>query len=67
VLRPARGTTFALGSPVRVTTVGSDGRPTSPPVNFNPINGTELTVELPDLALRVAPLPGRPRFLLCEA
>jgi hypothetical protein len=65
-IRPDKGTTFAFDTAVMISTVDRSGRPTSPPVSFAPTNGQVLTVELPDLALRVAPMPGAGRFRICE-
>jgi hypothetical protein len=65
-IRPDKGTTFTFDTAVLISTADRSGRPTSPPVRFAPTNGQVLTVELPDLALRVAPAPGGGRFRLCE-
>lgn len=65
VLTPAVGDRVVIGSPVVLTTADERGRPTSPPVLRRPPEGRELTVELPDLRLRVAGAPGSASFTLC--
>lgn len=66
MIRPAEGTVYELGSPVVLSTVDQDGRPTSQPVRFAPRDGRRLTIELPDLALRIGPAPGATSFEMCE-
>jgi hypothetical protein len=64
-LTPARGDVLRVNSPVTIGT--HDGRRrTSPRVQFSPDRGRALTVELPDLDLRIAPGPGASSFELCS-
>ena len=65
-LRPEKGTTFVLTTPVQIETIDEAGRPTSKKLTFRPVDGNELTIELPDLALRVHALRGQTGFGLCE-
>ena len=65
-LRPEKGTTFELTTPVQIETIDDAGRPTSKKLTFRPVDGNELTIELPDLALRVDALRGQTGFGLCE-
>jgi hypothetical protein len=65
-LDPAVGDVLYLGGPVAVSTRQGD-RLTSRPVVFHPEpTGSKLTIELPDLHLRVGPAPGSSTFRLCE-
>jgi hypothetical protein len=64
-LSPARGDVFRIKSPVTVATFNGKRR-TSPLVEFFPQRGRTLTVELPDLDLRLAPLVGNSSFELCS-
>ena len=65
-LHPAKGTTFQLTTPIRVEMIDDAGRPMKKAVTFHPVDGNELTIELPDLALRIDALPGQTGFGLCE-
>lgn len=65
VVDAAKGDVFVIGTPVAITTE-KGGRPTSPRVVFAPASGTKLTIELPDLRLRITPAQGAASFSLCE-
>jgi hypothetical protein len=67
VLRPERGERFVLDTPVDITIVGTGGRAASPRLAFLPTNGRYVTVELPDLVLRLAPRRGASGFTWCDA
>lgn len=65
LIDPAKGDVIHLGSQAVVTTA-RDGKQSSPGVLLNPAaNGSELTIELPDLHLRFKAFPGEPTFTLC--
>ena len=65
-IEPAVGEVLHLSRPTLISTV-EDGEPTSRPVLFQPqLNGTELTIELPDLHLRLEPVRSD-AVALCEA
>ena len=63
---PRRATIYQLATPIRVEMIDDAGRPMPKPVTFIPVDGNELTIELPDLALRVSALPGQAGVALCE-
>jgi hypothetical protein len=65
-LQPAKGARYEIRAPVDISTVGPNGRETSDRVAFLPADGTHLTIELPDLHLRVAPRPGTRTFVWCD-
>ena len=45
----------------------SDGGRTSIPITFDPGNGNQLTIDLSDLHLRLAPVKPATDFVLCTA
>jgi hypothetical protein len=67
-LAPEVGESVELYGPITVTTIdGPGGEVTSPPVAF-PVDGRTSTVyraELPDLHLRISPLPPATTFKVC--
>ncbi len=67
LLNPRRGDVVYIGGRVSVAVLG-DGQRSSRPVIFDPlIGGYELTIELPDLSLRIGPAGQAARFGLCAA
>jgi hypothetical protein len=63
-IKPAKGTVYSIMTPVTISRRNSAGQ-WSPPVSFNPIDGSTLTIELRGLDLRLA--PGRTgSFTLCS-
>ena len=65
-LKPRQGEVLPLDSAVTVATFDADQQ--GPPVPFalSRRGHTQLTVELPDLTLRIGPVPGSPTFRLCR-
>ncbi|MBV9950947.1 MAG: hypothetical protein JO291_03275, partial [Acidimicrobiia bacterium] len=66
MLQPAKGASYVIRGPVDISTVGANGRETSDRVAYLPADGPHLTVELPDLHLRVAPRLGQRSFVWCD-
>ncbi len=66
-IAPAKGDVLQLAGTVTISTVDDD-QPTSRPILFKPdaLHGSELTIELPDLHLRLEPPIGATTVALCE-
>jgi hypothetical protein len=64
-ISPPRGELVRINSPVTISTHEGPAR-TSIRVVFRPTSGHALTIELPDLDLRLAPLDGNSTFELCS-
>jgi hypothetical protein len=65
-LDPEVGDVLSLDGPVAISTVAG-GQPTSEPVLFQPrINGSQLTIELPDLHLRLTNPNSGDTVTLCD-
>jgi hypothetical protein len=64
-LTPAVGERIGIASPVHLMTIDEQRQVTSPRVNRLPRGGAVLSVELPDLRLRIAPATGSTTFTVC--
>jgi hypothetical protein len=64
-LRPAKGAEYGITTPVTMFAHRA-ARLTSRAINFNPSDGHTLTIELPDLDLRLTPVQGASFFTLCS-
>ncbi len=63
-ITPDKGTLFSITTPLMIAT--RDGaHATSAFVPFNPGDGNTLTIDLADLDLRIAPVPGAKAFTIC--
>ncbi len=63
--KPAKGAVYGIQSQLAVS-LRTPNAPPAAVLNFNPINGDSLTIELSGLALRFAPVKGASSFTLCE-
>lgn len=65
-LSPQLGGVLHLGSPALISTLEA-GQRSSPTIIYRPqLRGSELTIELPDLDLRIEPAPQAETFTLCS-
>jgi hypothetical protein len=64
-IEPEVGDRIWIASPVAIMALDEQGRVASPIVRRRPGEGSELTAELPDLRLRLAPTGGATTFTVC--